>query len=234
MDRDTHTVYNPPAFDPYEAESSSVYTRVTSGVLAPDNSEKRNDLGYSEAEEVANSYRTSKLDPPQQSSSSGLSVSKNISGPFHSDQDDNRSSYYKPYGAEDDLSLVKNAATMGNLDKSKNIDELGTNPFLKEHTLKLLTCRLSEYQDPYANRDAMAQQEQKMSALDRFYGGRYPLEQRIENKRRGIGRQRYPFLVWTLTIIMVAVFIYELVVNGKAQGTPISFKVCMINSKVYV
>ena len=81
-----------------------------------------------------------------------------------------------------------------------------------------------------------------MSAMERFFGGKYPLEQRIENKRRGLGRQRYPFLgecktwcisgfsslvflVWILTVIMVAVFIYELVVNGKAQGTPISFKV---------
>ncbi|TFK57033.1 rhomboid-domain-containing protein, partial [Heliocybe sulcata] len=54
--------------------------------------------------------------------------------------------------------------------------------------------------------------------------GKYPIEQRIENKKRGIGRQRYPFVVWTLTAIMVAVFIYELVVNARAQGTPISFK----------
>jgi membrane associated rhomboid family serine protease len=53
--------------------------------------------------------------------------------------------------------------------------------------------------------------------------GKYPLEQRIEDKKRGIGRQRYPVVVWTLTVIMVAVFIYELVVNAKAQGTPVSF-----------
>ncbi|KAH9047624.1 rhomboid family-domain-containing protein, partial [Lactarius hengduanensis] len=56
-----------------------------------------------------------------------------------------------------------------------------------------------------------------------FDPGRYPLQQRIEDKRRGIGRQRYPVVVWALTIIMVAVFIYELVVNAKAQGSPISF-----------
>ncbi|KAH9025895.1 rhomboid family-domain-containing protein [Lactarius pseudohatsudake] len=58
-----------------------------------------------------------------------------------------------------------------------------------------------------------------------FDPGRYPLQQRIEDKRRGIGRQRYPVVVWALTIIMVAVFIYELVVNAKAQGSPISFHV---------
>jgi len=31
--------------------------------------------------------------------------------------------------------------------------------------------------------------------------------------------------VWTLTVIMIAVFVYELIVNSKAQGTPVSFKV---------
>ncbi|EIW86795.1 rhomboid-domain-containing protein, partial [Coniophora puteana RWD-64-598 SS2] len=54
--------------------------------------------------------------------------------------------------------------------------------------------------------------------------GKYPLEQRIEDKKRGIGRQRYPVLVWALTAVMIAVFIYELVVNSRAQGTPVSFK----------
>jgi len=60
--------------------------------------------------------------------------------------------------------------------------------------------------------------------LNRWFDpGRYPLQQRIEDKKRGIGRQRYPFVVWALTAIMVAVFIYELVVNAKAQGSPVSF-----------
>ncbi|KAI0307885.1 hypothetical protein B0F90DRAFT_1930886 [Multifurca ochricompacta] len=53
--------------------------------------------------------------------------------------------------------------------------------------------------------------------------GKYPLQQQIEDKRRSIGRQKYPVVVWTLTIIMVAVFIYELAVNAKAQGSPVSF-----------
>ncbi|KAI6047705.1 hypothetical protein EDC04DRAFT_2619574 [Pisolithus marmoratus] len=54
--------------------------------------------------------------------------------------------------------------------------------------------------------------------------GKYPLEQRIEDKKRGIGRQKYPFVVWALTIAMVGVFINELVVNARAQGSPLSFK----------
>lgn len=74
-------------------------------------------------------------------------------------------------------------------------------------------------------------------------GGRYPLEQRIENKKRGIGRQRHAFVgalfcvcviywiierestVWILALTMVGVFINELVVNDKQQGSPVSFKV---------
>ncbi|KAI0053335.1 rhomboid-domain-containing protein [Auriscalpium vulgare] len=61
--------------------------------------------------------------------------------------------------------------------------------------------------------------------LARFFpSGRYPLQQRIEDKKRGIGRQKYPILTWVLTATMIAVFIYEIVVNAKAQGSPFSFK----------
>ncbi|EJD55540.1 rhomboid-domain-containing protein [Auricularia subglabra TFB-10046 SS5] len=54
-------------------------------------------------------------------------------------------------------------------------------------------------------------------------GSRFPLEQRIENKKRGIGRQRYPFVVWVLSAAMIG-FVYELVRNWQEQGTPISLK----------
>ncbi|EIN14139.1 rhomboid-domain-containing protein, partial [Punctularia strigosozonata HHB-11173 SS5] len=54
--------------------------------------------------------------------------------------------------------------------------------------------------------------------------GKYPLAQRIEDKKRGIGRQRYPFAVWVLTAAMIGVMIYELVYNDKEQGNPFSFK----------
>lgn len=56
-----------------------------------------------------------------------------------------------------------------------------------------------------------------------FDSGKYPLQQQIEDKKRGIGRQRYPVVVWALTATMVAVFIYESVVNAQAQGSPFSF-----------
>jgi len=102
--------------------------------------------------------------------------------------------------------------------------------------------RYQEYSDP-SDRSQKATAE-KSSPFARFIAsGRYPIEQRIEDKKRGIGRQRYPFvgmslsldpdrrlsskatLVWLLSIVMAGVFINELVVNSRAQGTPVSFKV---------
>lgn len=68
--------------------------------------------------------------------------------------------------------------------------------------------------------------QKKQSPLSRFLPGtgRYPIQQRIEAKRRGIGRQSRPYVVYLLTLAMVAVFVYELVLNSKEQGSPVSFK----------
>ncbi|KAJ7786227.1 hypothetical protein B0H16DRAFT_1489708 [Mycena metata] len=83
-----------------------------------------------------------------------------------------------------------------------------------------------DYADPYNEGQAKPVAE-KASPLAQFLGvqeGKSTLQQRIDMKKRGVGRQKYPFVVWILTAVMVAVFIYELVANDKAQGTPISFK----------
>jgi membrane associated rhomboid family serine protease len=82
-----------------------------------------------------------------------------------------------------------------------------------------------EYAELHDNgRGNLVSQNLRASPLSRFTGvGTYPLEQQIENKKRGIGRQKYPFVVWALTIAMVGVFVNELVVNSRAQGSPISF-----------
>ncbi|KAL1685784.1 hypothetical protein GGG16DRAFT_65646 [Schizophyllum commune] len=67
--------------------------------------------------------------------------------------------------------------------------------------------------------------EEKRGPFARFLSsGKYPLDQRIEDKKRGIGRQRYPFVVWGLTAAMVGVMIYECVVNYREQHNPVSFK----------
>ncbi|PSR75863.1 hypothetical protein PHLCEN_2v8777 [Hermanssonia centrifuga] len=69
---------------------------------------------------------------------------------------------------------------------------------------------------------------EKATPLSRLFAnvgnGKVPVQQRIEEKKRGIGRQKYPFVAWTLAVVMLGVFIYELVLNSRAQGTPISMK----------
>lgn len=47
---------------------------------------------------------------------------------------------------------------------------------------------------------------------------RDPIEQRIERRKRGIGRQSRPYVVWILTVIMVALMIFELVKNYQVTG----------------
>ncbi|THV07698.1 rhomboid-domain-containing protein [Dendrothele bispora CBS 962.96] len=105
-----------------------------------------------------------------------------------------------------DAPLVSNAAEMGG--RSSKYQDL-------------------EYADPYDASRAKPVSE-KANPLTKLLTpgdyGKYPLEQRIQDKKRGIGRQRYPFVVWTLTLVMCGVFIYELVSNSHAQGTPVSFK----------
>jgi hypothetical protein len=55
-------------------------------------------------------------------------------------------------------------------------------------------------------------------------GGRNPIEQQIENKRRGIGKQRRPWGAWTLAVAMIAVMVVELVRNKQLTGSVIAIK----------
>jgi hypothetical protein len=50
-----------------------------------------------------------------------------------------------------------------------------------------------EYVDPYDN--TRTNQPDKATAFSKFLAsGKYPVEQRIEDKKRGIGRQKQPFV----------------------------------------
>ncbi|KAF9244619.1 hypothetical protein BU15DRAFT_41909 [Melanogaster broomeanus] len=106
-----------------------------------------------------------------------------------------------PVVGKADASLIHNAADMG---RSSTYQDL-------------------EYQDP-PKEDPNVVSEKAAPFRGLLGTGRYPIEQRIEDKKRGIGRQKHPFVVYALTIAMVGVFINELVVNARAQGTPVSFK----------
>ncbi|KAF8898829.1 hypothetical protein BD779DRAFT_1485725 [Infundibulicybe gibba] len=137
-----------------------------------------------------------------QSAQSDLPSTKYVDG--NTDEDFN---YYsnrstKPLEETPDASLVHNAADVG---RSGSYQDL-------------------EYADPYDATRAKPVAEKPSMLATFLSGGKYPLAQRIEDKKRGIGRQRFPVVVWILTAVMCGVFINELVVNSRAQGTPVSFK----------
>jgi hypothetical protein len=53
---------------------------------------------------------------------------------------------------------------------------------------------LPEYAEPYGDSQPKLVDE-KASPMNSILAGRkYPLQQRIEDKKRGIGRQKYPFV----------------------------------------
>ncbi|EGO05403.1 hypothetical protein SERLA73DRAFT_174545 [Serpula lacrymans var. lacrymans S7.3] len=131
----------------------------------------------------------------------GLGYSDKVHDPY---SDDPALSFRRPqsYADNSDVSLVHNAQDIGRAGVYEDL----------------------EYAEPYADEGKKVEPEET-SPMKRLFGtGKYPLDQRIEDKKRGIGRQKYPFVVWALTIAMVGVFINELVVNSRAQGTPVSLK----------
>ncbi|KAL7409585.1 rhomboid family-domain-containing protein [Mrakia frigida] len=54
--------------------------------------------------------------------------------------------------------------------------------------------------------------------------GKFPKEQRIENKKRGLGRQARPWASWTLSVAMICAMIFELVKNKQLTGSVIAIK----------
>ncbi|THH33565.1 hypothetical protein EUX98_g670 [Antrodiella citrinella] len=83
---------------------------------------------------------------------------------------------------------------------------------------------MAEIVEPYDAARTQAVDEKPPSSVARALGfsSRF-LAQRIEDKKRGVVRQRRPYAVYVLTTAMLGVLIYELVLNSKNQGTPISF-----------
>lgn len=209
--------YGPPDYDPYADtrtrtnDAASTYTHATSGILVPDDSVKKNEYGQTEAEAVAHSYLSfpPSADPSTSRQSRVSSIDRRTSNtskyrksfaPSNTDAltyIDEEGNYYsnrKKYNLADksEDSLVHNAADMGENQAPRSMTDLGE-LYFQLIIINLLTTQ-SEYQDPYKRDDFSAQPEPK-SGLERFLNsGIYPLEQRIENKKRGIGRQRYPFV----------------------------------------
>lgn len=78
--------------------------------------------------------------------------------------------------------LVHNAADVG---RSDNYRDLGRHFHVVS---QILTMTYSEYAEPYGG------DKRPVPSTEKTFPARYPLEQRIEDKKRGIGRQRYPFV----------------------------------------
>lgn len=65
--------------------------------------------------------------------------------------------------------------------------------------------------------DPSQYEEAKSGLLGKLAGGRQnSLEDQIERRRQGIGRQRYPYVSWVVAVALVVVFIIELV-KAKAE-----------------
>ncbi|KAJ7630858.1 rhomboid family-domain-containing protein [Roridomyces roridus] len=139
-------------------------------------------------------------------------------------------SEYHPRAEASDASLIPNAAGMGHgyQGVSENCNAPASSQTRAADTPR--NYQDLEYSDPYdVERAAQPPTPAEKQSPLQFLGvgpEKGTLQQRIEMKKRGIGRQRYPYLVWALTVAYdcwSVVFIYELVANDKAQGTPVSF-----------
>ncbi|KAF8445863.1 hypothetical protein L210DRAFT_2938764 [Boletus edulis BED1] len=210
---DPYSVYDDPfSMDNLNRDDSKTFATYTSGVLTRGPTKTDPSAGPTEAEFLAADYRQhnaspSWLDRPDRLPTPALDYSTSpnptdisMNAPYH---DDDLSSSPRPLSVvgQPDIPLVHDAADMG---RSTGYQDL-------------------EYAEPSGD-DANPASE-KDTPFKGFLGaGKYPIEQRIEDKKRGIGRQKHPFVVYALTIAMVGVFINELVVNNRAQGTPVSFK----------
>jgi hypothetical protein len=78
----------------------------------------------------------------------------------------------------------------------------------------------------------------RLLALFGVQAGKYPVQQAIDRKRRGIGGQKWPVAAWTLTVgeyfdfssrrllmtVMTALMVYELIRNNSLTGSPIALK----------
>ncbi|KAJ8584706.1 rhomboid-domain-containing protein [Rhizopogon salebrosus TDB-379] len=187
-------------------DDTMTFTTTTSGIPAP--TPFLPSAGRTEAQSVISNYRrTNSPSPPLPGMTSreptpSLSERKDLAIPY---KDEDSYSTLRPSSVigKSDAALMHNAADMGRTDSYQDL----------------------EYAEPSGAQSKL--DTENASPFQKALGmnmGKYPMEQRIEDKKRGIGRQKYPFVVWALTIVMVGVFINELVVNTKAQGTPVSFK----------
>ncbi|KAG9314296.1 hypothetical protein JVU11DRAFT_5085 [Chiua virens] len=189
-------------------EDSKTFITNTSGVVVRDPTKTSSLGGPTEAEFLAADYRQHNASPSLESpdrlptpalhdSTSSPKPKDTMMNLPYRDDDSSSTFHHSSVLGKPDTPLIHNAADMGRLSSYQDL----------------------EYAEPSGD-DPKSMSEKGTPFRGILGTGKYPLEQRIEDKKRGIGRQKHPFVVYALTIAMVGIFINELVVNSRAQGTP--------------
>ncbi|KAJ1310202.1 hypothetical protein OPQ81_006945 [Rhizoctonia solani] len=188
-----------------------------------------NERGETRAQALASEYRSS---PVNLSPHDGVLSSASSQTYSSSEQSKDLLSKRKSVASSnlDAMTYVDENYNVYRSPRMKNGDQFNDNASLVEHaaTPAGASHRMGdlEYAEPVTPSPNHPDNAKKsvMARLMGNDGARHPLEQRIQAKRAGIGRQRYPFVVWLLSLAMLGVMIWELVRNKQEQGSPISLK----------
>jgi hypothetical protein len=110
----------------------------------------------------------------------------------YTDEHSTHDSYQLPEISETGTPLVSNAAGMGR-SSSGNYKDLGALVTSVADGL-LYNMTPTENQNSYHDRAKPLVEKDETPMQNLFAKARYPIEQRIEDKKRGIGRHKYPFV----------------------------------------
>ncbi|CED85122.1 Equilibrative nucleoside transporter protein [Phaffia rhodozyma] len=219
---------HPDTFDPPPFQHAS---HITSSTSDSDFQDIQNSRSYAHTPSTNDlSSRPRNLEYMHQSN-----LENGQEGYYHNDQwlpSDRSSSYRQPlnerlYGqqTEDGMGLVKGAAPFG-----RDAGADGWQYGLREGP------KGSSYEMDYAEGPQLLTEDRsqdvydKLSTKDKILESlgigfsRYSLEQRIENRRRGIGRQRRAWVCYLLSLVMIALMAYTLVKNKNLTGSVIAIK----------
>ncbi|CAE6446731.1 unnamed protein product [Rhizoctonia solani] len=190
-----------------------------------------NERGETRAQALASEYRSSPVNLSPRARDGALSSSS--SQTFSSSEQSKDLLAKRKSVASSNLDAMTYVDENYNIYRSpqmKNGDQFNDNASLVDHAAapagtsrRMADLEYAEAVTPSPDHPDNA----KKSVMARLLGNdgaRNPIEQRIQAKRAGAGRQRYPFVVWLLSLAMLGVMIWELVRNNQEQGSPISLK----------
>lgn len=147
-----HTNYQPPKYDPYGStagrdDGASVTSHATSGILAHDYTNSLNERGETDAQTIAQSFRSAPSTYSQNTTTRSINdtgldrrtsaasqLARTGFAPSGKDSLGDIDEEFDPYPSsgrakgfqtDDDDSLVQNAADMGRMDKPRAMGDLG-------------------------------------------------------------------------------------------------------------